>query len=313
MVNFMKSLSYVFIFGTFCHLWAANGGYSGAFLRIGLGARGIGMGNAQVAMPCDGFGFYYNAAGLPYLENKSANFSYNFLSLDRRFNFIGFSTPLKPAAGLSIGWIYSGVGNITGYNSIGQETGTIEQGLHAIYLSFGIFVIPNTLSIGISGKFLIERISDQEDSFNYKGNGFGADIGVLFRATSWLFIGYQLKDVNAKLKSNTDDIYERGMDLDNAFPITNRIGLSFRTPLQWARLAYDFEWSDSGDEKHHIGLEFLNPLAAARVGFDANHLTFGGGLNFTTGLGINGSLNYAFVNSVIDEGVSHIFTWELRF
>ena len=60
-------------------------------------------------------------------------------------------------------------------------------------------------------------------------------------------------------------------------------------------------------------MEFINPFAAARIGFDENHLTFGGGLDFAAGLGINASLNYAFVTSIIDEGVSHIFAWELSF
>ena len=61
-----------------------NGGYSGAFLRIGLGARGQAMGNAQVATSDQGFGFFYNPAAQPYLEKFSANLSYSFLSLDRR-------------------------------------------------------------------------------------------------------------------------------------------------------------------------------------------------------------------------------------
>ena len=40
-----------------------NGGYAGAYLRLGLGARGMAMGNAQVASADQGFGFYYNPAG----------------------------------------------------------------------------------------------------------------------------------------------------------------------------------------------------------------------------------------------------------
>ncbi|MEJ2052065.1 MAG: hypothetical protein P8Y60_19910, partial [Calditrichota bacterium] len=92
-----------------------NGGYAGAYLRLGLGARAIAMGNAQVATADNGFGFYYNPAALPYLQKLSANFSYSFLSLDRRFAYVGLSTPIKPEAGLSIGWIFSGVGDLKSY------------------------------------------------------------------------------------------------------------------------------------------------------------------------------------------------------
>ena len=294
-------------------LAGGNGGHAGSFLRIGLGARGMAMGNAQVASPINGFGFYYNPAGLPWLKDKSANFSYNFLSLDRQFNFIGFSTPLKPHAGFSLGWIYSGVDKIMGYDSGGHETGEINHGLHAFYFSFGIMIIPNRLSAGINAKFLLENISNQEESYKYKGKGFGGDFGVMLRVNSWLSFGYQLKDINASLKSNTDDIFDRGMTRENKFPLSNRVGLYLITPLKWARVAYDFEWSDVGEEKNHLGIELVVPDAALRLGYDNDHFTFGGGLQFTTAFGIRANLNYAFVSSIIDEGVSHIFTWEFAF
>lgn len=285
-----------------------NGGYAGSFLRIGLGARGIAMGNAQVADSQGGFGFYYNPAGLPYLKNFSANFSYSFLSLDRRFYYAGISSPIKPQAGFSLGWIYSGVGDIQGYNSRGEQTGEIQNGLHAVYFSFGAIMIPNRLSVGVNAKYLLEKISDE--SFDYTGKGFGADLGVMLRVNPSLMLGYELKDVNAKLKSNTDKIYERGMSLENKFPLTSRIGAYYITPLKWARLAYDFEWSDAGSEKNHVGAEFVIPGAAIQVGYDNNHLTFGGGLQIATPMGTRMYLNYAFVNSVADEGVSHVFSWQ---
>ena len=290
-----------------------NGGYAGAFLRMGLGARGIAMGNAQTAAPPDGFGFFYNPASLPELRSMSANFTYSFLSLDRKMNYVGISTPLKPNAGFSLGWIFSGVGDIQGYNSIGEQTGKINHGYHAIYFSFGAQIIPNRLSIGVNAKYLKESISDEEGSYDYGGSGFGGDLGVLFRVREGLYLGYLMKDVNAKLKSNTNDIFEQGMTLDNQFPLTNVAGIYFQTPWKFLRLAYDFEWSTAGTEKHHAGVEFAIPQAAARFGYDHNHWTLGGGLNIHTAFGMTAILNYAFVSSVVDEGASHIFTWELAF
>lgn len=288
-----------------------NGGYAGSFLRIGLGARSIAMGNSQVATADNGFGFFYNPAALPELPRLSANFSYSFLSLDRRFSYVGLSAPLKPHAGLSLGWIYSGVGDITGYDSRGVESSQINQGLHAIYFSFGIFIIPQRLSVGVSAKYLREGISDPD--FDYTGKGFGADFGVLLKALSDLTLGYQIKDVNASLKSNTNNIFERGLEKDNSFPVSHRIGFYYRTPLRWMTTAYDLEWSTAGELKNHVGFEFAIPGVAGRIGYDTDHFTFGGGLEINRYLGIKAILNYAFVTSVIDEGVSHVFTWELEF
>lgn len=288
-----------------------NGGYAGAYLRIGLGARAIAMGNAQVATANHGFGFYYNPAALPYLQKLSANFSYNFLSLDRRFAYVGLSTPIKPQAGFSIGWIYSGVGDLKSYDSRGVETGSIDHGQHAIYFSFGKMIMPDRLSVGISAKYLREGISDPD--FDYHGKGFGIDLGALFRVNSDLTLGFQIKDLNGKLKSNTNKIFERGIDRDNEFPVSSRLGIYYITPYPWARVAYDFEWSTAGEEKNHFGLEFVIPGVAGRIGYDNDHFTFGGGLEIDQYLKIKAILNYAFVASVVDEGSSHIFTWQFSF
>jgi len=288
-----------------------NGGYSGAFLRVGLGARGIAMGNAQVATADHGFGFYYNPAAQPYLEKFSANFSYSFLSLDRRFSFVGLSSPLKPQGGVSLGWIYSGVKDIQGYDSRGIATDNINHGIHAIYFSFGIFVVPQRLSVGINAKYLREDLSDPD--FDYDGSGFGADLGILAKVTRDLSVGYLLKDLNASLQSNTNNIFERGIEKENNFPITHRLGLFYDAPVRWIHAAYDFEWSHAGEVKNHLGLEFTVPGVAARIGYDADHFTLGGGLEIDRFARVKAILDYAFVTSVIDEGVSHVFSWQLAF
>ncbi len=288
-----------------------NGGYAGAYLRLGLGARAIAMGNAQVATADHGFGFYYNPAALPYLEKLSANFSYSFLSLDRRFAYVGLSTPIKPQAGFSIGWIFSGVGDIKSFDSHGVETGKVDHGQHAIYFSFGSMVIPDRLSVGVSAKYLRETLSDPD--FDYTGKGFSVDLGAMFRVNNDLSLGFQVKDINGKLKSNTNNIFDRGIDRDNAFPVSSRLGFYYISPVRWARVAYDFEWSTAGEEKNHIGLEFTIPGVAGRIGYDNDHLTFGGGLVIDQYSRVKAVLNYAFVASVVDEGASHIFTWQFSF
>lgn len=302
-----------------------NGGFAGAFLRIGLGARALAMGNAQVANPENGYGGYYNPAGLPYLQKKIFSISYSAMSLDRRFNYIGLATSLPPFAGVSAGWIYSGVGDIRAYDSRGVDVGGIDHGLHAIYLSFGFQILamlqqsgqfkglPSDLvSIGVSMKYLREGMDDNEE-FKYSGKGFGADLGILIKPHKTFAMGYQLKDLNAKLESNTNDIFDRGSTLENKFPITQKLGIFYHTPLDWAGVAYDFEWSDAGEEKHHFGAELVSNIASGRLGYDNNHFTFGGGLEFKMIKQVYMMLDYAFLDDVEDEGVSHVFSWQFLF
>lgn len=302
-----------------------NGGFSGSFLRVGLGARALAMGNAQVATANHGYGIYYNPAALPNLEKRSFSISYSNMSLDRKFNFIGFSLPLPPFAGASVGWINSGVGDLRAYNSNGEDVGEINHGLNAIYAGFALKIIgltqkdnqlanlsPDLVSIGVAVKILFENLDDNAD-FKYKGGGFGIDLGLLLRPHKRLALGYQLKDINASLSSNTNDLFERGSDLDNNFPLTQKAGLFYRTPLNWLGVAYDFEWSNKGENKHHLGAELSSSIAHGRLGYDNDHFTIGGGLEFRAYKSFYMTLDYAFVDDVIDEGVSHVFSWQFLF
>ncbi len=304
--------------------YGQSGSYAGAYLRVGLGAPALALGNAGVALPANGFGTYYNPAAMPWLKHKTVSLSYSFMSLDRRFNYIGFSLPLPPAGGFSVGWIYSGVDNIRAYNSRGEDVGKINHGLHAFYFSFGMklsgflnpgvslpLIAPERLAIGVTLKILLENINDGGD-FDYSARGVGLDIGLLAMPLEWLQVGYQIKDLRSALKSNTNNIYERGSTLDNAFPIGQRVGIFLQTPWQWLQTTYDYEWLSTGDQKHHVGIQVGSPAAQLRAGYDANRFTFGAGLNLKFFGKGRLRVDYAFQEDIWGEGVSHVFSWQFE-
>lgn len=289
-----------------------NGGYAGSFLRMGLGARAISMGNTGVAHPTNAYSTFYNPASFGLIENHLVGLSYSFLSLDRRFEFVSFSMKVPPEAGFSIGWIESGVGDLKSYNSIGEITGDINQSANAVYFSFGR-KFGDRLSIGVSLKILFEFINDGTDEFDYSSNGVGFDIGILYKINDDLILGGQVKDINSKFKTNTDKIFERGGTTIDKFPVSSRIGAFYHTPLQWLRAAYDFEWSNKGLKKHHLGLEAVHGKnLALRIGLNGDNIVFGGGLDFMIFKTVS-YLDYAFVPSIIDEGSSHVFSWQIMF
>ena len=289
-----------------------NGGYAGSFLRMGVGARSISMGNTGVAHPVNAYSAFYNPALFGNIEDHQIGLSYSFLSLDRRFGYISFSMKVPPGAGFSIGWIESGVGNLISYNSIGEETGDINHSANAVYFSFGR-QFTDRLSVGISLKILFEFINDGTDEFDYGSNGVGFDFGVLYRVTDVLLIGGQIKDINSKLKANTDQLFERGGTTIDKFPVTYKLGTFYQTPLGWLNAAYDFEWSNKGLKKHHLGVEAVyNKNLALRLGVNGADLVFGAGLDFKVIKTVS-FLDYAFIPSIIDEGSSHVFSWQIMF
>ena len=80
-----------FLFTTLLNARADDGILAGAFMRMGLGARANAMGNAYTGVAEGTVAAYYNPAGIPFLETRQVMLSYRFLSLDRNFNYIGFS------------------------------------------------------------------------------------------------------------------------------------------------------------------------------------------------------------------------------
>jgi len=289
-----------------------NGGYAGSFLRMGLGARAISMGNTGVAHPTNAYSAYYNPALFGLVEDHLVGLSYSFLSLDRRFEYVSFSMKVPPGAGFSIGWIESGVGDLKSYNSIGEMTGDINHSANAVYFSFGR-QFSERLSVGISLKILFEFINDGTDEFDYSSNGVGLDLGVLYKINDQLMLGGLIMDLNSKFKANTDKLFERGGTTIDNYPITYKIGAFYQTPLQWLKAAYDFEWSNKGLKKHHLGFEAIyGKNLSIRLGLNGENIVFGAGLDFTIVKTLS-YLDYAFVPSIVDEGSSHIFSWQIMF
>jgi len=289
-----------------------NGGYAGAYLRMGLGARSQAMGNTGIASPVNAYSAFYNPAAFGFIDQKLVGLSHSFLSLDRRYNYISFSMKVPPEAGFSISWMESGFGNIRSYNSIGRDTGEINHSANAVYFSIGR-KITDRFSVGISIKILFEYINDGTDEFDYSSNGIGFDLGLLYKIRDDLTLAYQVKDISSKLKAQTDKIFERGGTTIDKFPLINKIGALYSTPLQWLNAAYEFEWSNKGAKKHHLGLEAVyGKNLALRTGYNGDVVTFGAGMDFMF-LGVDSFIDYAFLPSIVDEGSSHVFSWQLAF
>lgn len=296
----------VFVWMSFA-LADSNGGYAGAYLRIGLGARHQALGNsAVVESQPDAYSFFYNPALSGLQEKRIFALSHSFMSLDRRFNFIGFSTKIPPGAGMSIGWINSGVDNLNSYDMLGQKSGSIDHAFNAIYFNFAR-LFAHKFSVGVTIKHVREHLGFGSDK--YQASGWGWDFGLAYIVNKNLTIGASLRDVGTKLTANTEKLFEFGGNTVDKFPSILSVGAAYQTPLPWLRLQYAFERTDY-KQSHHLGAEMVyHRLLALRFGFDDSRLTFGAGMRFKLWKFFS-ALDYAFVPSVIDEGGSHVFSWQ---
>ncbi len=311
----------LFLIAQFQKVRAEDGILAGAFMRMGLGARANAMGNAYTGVAEGTVAAYYNPAGIPFLETRQVMLSYRFLSLDRKFNYIGFATGIRPKveegsgemalnAGLAVSWIHAGVDNIDGRDFAGNHYQDFSNSEHAFTLSFGVMPIKNMLAIGLAGKVLYNRIPDIGDNNAAISDfGLGVDIGLLFKPLPYLSIGFTVKDINAKYDWKTDKVWEKDIDKTDRFPKTFRGGIALRYPYPWLLLAFDLEENNQQEMRYFVGTEalFMDKFAA-RAGLNNGSLTLGGGYLFEL-FKKPVQIQYAFVTKKYDVASEHIFSW----
>jgi hypothetical protein len=209
----------------------------GAFGRMGFGARGKGMGNAMSSVIHGNIVSYYNPALNPFQYGNSFQTSYSFLSLDRSLNFLSFTKNFefgkmkdssgneKPrsVAGLSIGLINSGVGNIQERDNQGNVTGDISTSENLAFLGLSTR-FSEKVSIGVTIKFFYYKLYEDITS-----TGLGLDAGVIYLLNDNITFSFLLSDLNSKYKWDSNELYgQNGSSFEEKFPVRKTFGMSYK-------------------------------------------------------------------------------------
>ena len=144
-------------------------------LRLGAGARSIGLGGAFTAIADDATATVWNPAGLGSAADLSLNFSTQQLALDRSHNFIALTKALGSAGSIGLAVTNAGVSGIQQYDKNERYGGEFDYSTNAYSLSYGIGF--GKFGIGFTGRMLM-------DSFGAEGvesqSGFGGvDVGLM--------------------------------------------------------------------------------------------------------------------------------------
>lgn len=305
--SWIITLSLILLIGLPLTLFAqTNAGYAGSFLRMGLGARAIGLANTAPTGSDDAYGFFYNPASLPSIQQKQFGISYGFLPLDRIYNYAGFAMPLPPTAGIGIGWLATGVNDIQGRNSSGQKTKMYSARQNSFMLSFA-----NAFSQYVRAGVLLKLVRNDLDEIQSSTVGF--DLGVVIEPIPFVEIGLTAQNLNAKMSWDASDVYSQGNTVVNKFPVIYRIGGLFHATATVDLLA-EYQRSDKGAVVYRYAASW-NPLelASLRIGLADGYLSLGGGLEYDFLAGMDTTLDYAFVPGRVGEGASHYFSWAFQF
>ena len=147
-------------------------------LRLGAGARSIGLGGAFTAIADDATATVWNPAGLGSAPDLSLNLSTQQLDLDRSHNFVALTKALGSAGSIGIAVTNAGVRNIPQYDNNEGYGGEFDYSANAYSLSYGIGI--GNFSFGLTGRMLADNFG-LESVENQSGFG-GVDVGLMGHA-----------------------------------------------------------------------------------------------------------------------------------
>jgi len=283
-------------------LWAAGPGTTAAdILKIGVGARAIGMGEAYVAQADDVSSLYWNPAGLALMQERQASFMYDQMYQGSTFQNAAIGIPLESGAiGGSLS--YQSFGDIQGYATDG--TVTSNQSAYSAVGTLGAAWLGNQWSAGANVKGIQEKLADE------KANGAAFDLGgnAIYPKPvlgGTLRMGAVVQNLGSGMK------FEQQSD---PLPMDWKVGLA-AVQMMDKKLNVSLDYTTPKDDSGYVsgGLEYwLFPFIALRTGYVANK-TEGSGMRAGLGLRIKGlSFDYAYAGQG-ELGMSHRYELSFRF
>jgi hypothetical protein len=275
---------------------AAEEGSAGlAFLKLGVGARAIGMGEAFTAVSGDASSVYWNPASIVDVENIDVSLMHSEWFQDIRYEFAG---GVRNFGDYSVG-----VGVVGLYmDDLERRVGPTADPIG----HFGVFDfaltgsyarrLTDNLDIGGSVKYIQEKIDDET------ANGFAVDLGGRYAVPGYegLTAAVALLNLGPQMS-----FIEEKFDL----PVMYKVGGALDVPVE--SLSGDIVFSSDvvipadGTTKVHIGMEYeYAGMIALRLGYRTgwdNH-------NVSVGLGVkvrNFRLDYAVTPYYSELGDTH--------
>ena len=183
------------------------------FLKIGVGAEAISMGESQVAATDDLYASYWNPAGLTRLKKPQIALMHNEWFAGINHEFVGFAVPLGNIGTVGVSSSYLSFGELQGRDRDGNETTIFRPYDLALILSYARS-FGSALAFGTNAKFLREQIADET------GTGIAFDFGGLYN-----FSGMPLS-----LGFNAQHLGPRVRFVEEAFglPVTFRLGVAYK-------------------------------------------------------------------------------------
>lgn len=297
--------------------WPATSrsGSSGAqFLKIGVGSRYQGLGEASVAVVNDVYSMFWNPAGLCEIENMAVSFTSVDWLLDINLNHAAIAQNFEGVGvfGISATILSMKDQEITTFQNQDGTGETYGASSYSVGLTFAR-QLTDRFAFGLTTKYLGEKI------YNEQSVGFAFDFGtMLYTGFRSLRLGMNISNMGPELKFTGPDLTVP-YDPLGGNGSNNAIGAELKTtpydlPLTFRfGAAYDFEFANNSmftvatEMKHptdqnqqgSLGFEYAYAekfflRSGYKFNYDEEGLTLGGGLSTNISNGTKVHIDYAW-------------------
>ena len=271
---------------------SARGTTTAEFLRLGVGARAVAMGEAYTAVAGEADALYWNPAGLTRLEGRSATFMHAAYLAATSFDYGAYAQKAGQSGALGLGVQYFSAGTIAQTDEVDARIGNFSPYDLALTAG-GAYAFDGGLlpgwSAGLAAKFIRARILRTAQTC-------AVDAGLLSPAAleGRLRLGLAAANMGGTMR------FEREAE---GLPMVFKLGGAFQISDDWL-LSADLASPKNDGPYAALGTEYWfvpsGPLRlAGRAGFNSKTLGSVDGLtgaSFGVGIGYaGGSLDYSFV------------------
>jgi hypothetical protein len=282
--------------------WASGPGTTSAdILKIPMGARAVGMGEAYVAQADDVSSLYWNPAGLALMQERQASFDYTQMVNNLKYQNGGIGIPLENGA-IGANLSYLSYGDIAGFDQNGNSIG--NQNAYTGVATVGGAWLGNQWSAGANIKGIQENLADT------KANGVAFDLGgnVIYPQPvlgGTIRLGAVVQNLGSGMKF---------LEQRDPFPTEWKVGLA-AVQMMDKKLNLSMDYGKPRDDKAVIsgGAEYwIGSHLALRTGYSANHAE-GSGIRAGVGLRIKSvSFDYAYQGQG-ELGMTHRYELSFKF
>lgn len=267
---------------------------SKAFLKSGITARPLGMGEAFCGIADDLNAIHWNPAGLAQIKEREASIMHIVWLGEYRQEIVGYAQPSGKLGIIGASLVYLHMDDVTSTDEYGNIIARYTGYNTAYHLTYA-YKIKKPFLIGITLKSLTQKVGKTRTS------GYGFDLGALLLLTQG--------SVGLAIQNCGEDITFK----DIGDPMINNIkaGVTLNFWQDSLVIAGDVNRAKGGDTNYSIGAEYwVNDYLALRAGVMINSSTqssFGAGVRH-----LGYQADYAYLPS--DElGNKHRLALTIRF